>query len=108
MYDERRGYDMATSEILVGGLIVALTLLSVAVSVLRLAQANPLQQLRGLLGLAAVVGMVILVVAVALIFHNVQSKLGPANAPNAGFPTQSTFPTFSGDFATPTIPTLVR
>lgn len=99
---------MTTSEIVIGGLIVVLTLLSVAISILRLAQANPLQQLRGLLGLVAVVGMVVLVVTVAVIFHNVQSKLGPNSAPNAGFPTQSTDPPFSGDFATPSIPPLVR
>lgn len=93
---------------MLGGLIVILTLLSIAISVLRLAQASPLQQLRGLLGLVAVIGMVIAVVTVALIFHNVQSKLGPTSNPNVGLPTQSAIPSFNSEFATPSVPPLVR
>lgn len=99
---------MTRSDILIGALIAVLTLLSVAVSILRLAQANPLQQLRGLIGLVSVAGLILVVVTVALIFHHVQSKLGPTNAPPMGFPTQSTVPSFSGDFATPSVPPLVR
>lgn len=101
---------MTRTELLMGGVVAVLAVLGILVSILRLAQANPLQQLRGLLGLISVVGMVILVISVAIIFHNVRSKLGPTNGPNVGYPTQTTNPSFSGsgEFATPSVPPIVR
>lgn len=96
------------SEWVVGGILVALTILSILVSILRMAQGGAANQLRGLFGLISAVALIVLALTVALIFHNVQSKLGPTNAPNLGVPAGSTIPPFSPDFATPTTPVLTR
>ncbi|HKV85063.1 MAG TPA: hypothetical protein VJN88_10930 [Ktedonobacterales bacterium] len=96
------------SEWVVGGILVALTVLSILASILRIGQGGAVNQLRGLFGLVSVVALIILAITVALIFHNVQSKLGPTNAPNLGVPAGSTIPPFYPDFATPTTPVLVR
>jgi hypothetical protein len=99
---------MITSEYVVGGIVVALTLLSILVSILRMGQGGAVNQLRGLVGLVSAVGLIVLVIVIAVIFHNVQSKIGPTNGPNVGYPTQTTIPSYSGGFATPSVPPLTR
>lgn len=99
---------MTASVIPLGGLIAVLAVLNTIISVLRLAQANPLQQLPGLFGLVAVLGMVVVVVSVAQIFHNAQSKRNSTSAPTVGFDMHTIDPSFSGRFAAPSVPLLAR
>lgn len=99
---------MTGSEVLMVVILVVVTLLSLLVSVLRVAHGGALQQIRGVIGVLSGIGLLVTVVTVMLIFHRAQSQLGPSHAPNIGLPTETTIPSFSGSFATPSATALTR